>query len=46
MNLPLGGFKHFTITINYIANQNKLPVAHTCSMTIDLPSYSTKEILE
>lgn len=36
----------FTIEKTYEDDEEKLPVAHTCFNTLDLPEYSTKEKLE
>lgn len=44
--VPYGGFKNMQIEITKINSQKKLPVAHTCSKSIDLPAYSSKEIME
>jgi hypothetical protein len=45
--LPLGGFaaigKRFKIEPTY--DDNKLPVTHTCSFTLDLPLYTSRDIL-
>lgn len=37
---------NFSITIEKVYDVNCLPVAHTCFNTLDLPEYSTRDILE
>ena len=44
--MPIGGFKIHHITIDKLENANSLPIAHTCFLKIDLPAYSSKEILK
>ena len=36
----------FVIEKPYGDGENRLPVAHTCFNTLELPEYKTKEILE
>ena len=40
------GFKNFVLCINKVYRKNILPVAHTCSLEIDLPDYDSKEIFK
>ncbi|KRX10837.1 HECT-domain-containing protein [Pseudocohnilembus persalinus] len=44
--VPHGGFKEYQIEFYKEDNPNQLPVAHTCSRGLDLPAYSSKEILK
>jgi len=44
--VPFGGFKNLTIEIAKVDNKDKLPVAHTCTKSLDLPEYDSKEILK
>jgi hypothetical protein len=43
--VPLGGFRDFRPPIQLSRSHatDRLPIAHTCSNTIDLPTYSTIE---
>ncbi len=46
--LPLGGFKALgqMFTIESIkCDPHRLPVVHTCTFSLDLPEYPTKEVL-
>jgi hypothetical protein len=40
------GFKEMGLKIDKSDNPDELPVAHTCFKELDLPCYSSKEILE
>lgn len=45
-SVPIEGFKNLNIIISRLdGNENSLPVAHSCSKELELPNYSTKEIL-
>ncbi|EKE41370.1 ubiquitin ligase, putative [Entamoeba nuttalli P19] len=51
--VPLGGFKNLMgnggkmpFTIQRISCSEKLPVAHTCFNTIDIPEYQTLDVLK
>ncbi|KAL4429870.1 hypothetical protein ABPG74_022893 [Tetrahymena malaccensis] len=44
--VPFGGFKNLQLEIAKIENKNNLPVAHTCTKSLDLPEYDSKEILK
>ena len=42
----VGSFKNFTINRHHSANPDSyLPVSHTCFFSLDLPQYSSKEIV-
>lgn len=43
--VPYGGFKNLKIEITKMNNTDRLPVAHTCSKSLDLPPYESKEIM-
>ncbi|KRX10838.1 HECT-domain-containing protein [Pseudocohnilembus persalinus] len=43
--VPHGGFKNYKLEITKIDDTKQLPVAHTCSREMDLPAYTSKEIL-
>jgi len=43
--VPHGGFKDHPISINKVYEEG-LPVGHTCSYSIDLPDYESKEKLQ
>lgn len=43
--MPHGGFKEFAFKINRVYESDKLPTAHTCFNSLDLPNYSSMEIL-
>jgi len=46
-SIPYGGFKETKITI--IKNNkdtDSLPIAHTCYSELELPNYTSKEVLE
>ena len=50
--VPLGGFSHLMgnngimlFTIQKLPRSEKLPIAHTCFNTLDLPDYSSIDIL-
>lgn len=43
--LPIGGFRNFPLQIDICGSVDSLPVAHTCFNKIDLPRYTTYEIL-
>ena len=48
--VPANGFRHYKdignpITIQPGGGKERLPVAHTCFNTIDLPEYETEEEL-
>jgi hypothetical protein len=49
-SLPPGGFEslnpRFTINIVATANEDTLPVAHTCFRSIDIPKYKTRQMME
>jgi ubiquitin-protein ligase E3 A len=41
---PVGGLKNLVLTLQGIkADEDHLPCAHTCFLTLDVPSYSSKE---
>lgn len=40
------GFKEMGLTISKKENPDVLPIAHTCFKEIELPIYSSKEIME
>ncbi|KJE88805.1 hypothetical protein CAOG_009302 [Capsaspora owczarzaki ATCC 30864] len=46
--VPLGGFVNYrpSITISYRATTRRLPCAHTCANTLDLPHYLSFEELQ
>ena len=44
--VPFGGFKNLSLEIAKVDNKEKLPVAHTCTKSLDLPEYDSKEILK
>ena len=44
--VPIGGFKAFPMKINSLSDAKSLPIAYTCFGQIDLPNYSSKEILK
>lgn len=40
-----GGFEKMQIQIVHNSQSSNLPITHTCSNTLELPSYSSKEIM-
>lgn len=44
--VPASGFQQDPITIAYGGDKSRLPSAHTCTNTLDLPLYETEEELE
>lgn len=45
--LPVDGFRNLTFTIRHVAGStDRLPSAHTCEFSLDLPSYECKQTLE
>ncbi|KRX02286.1 HECT-domain-containing protein [Pseudocohnilembus persalinus] len=44
--VPFGGFKNLKISINKENSENRLPVAHTCTKSIDLPVYSDYDTMQ
>jgi len=44
--VPFGGFKNLKIGIEKVDDLERLPVAHTCSSSLDLPPYDSKEKLK
>lgn len=44
---PVGGLKNLVLTLQGIkADEDHLPCAHTCFLTLDIPPYSTKDKLK
>lgn len=43
---PVGGLNNFSLKIQKINDDTKLPVAHTCMNTFSLPTYKSKEIMK
>ncbi|XP_043530396.1 probable E3 ubiquitin-protein ligase HERC4 isoform X2 [Chiloscyllium plagiosum] len=46
--VPVGGMEKLRITINYVPKDDPdlyFPAAHTCNMSLDLPKYSSMEVL-
>lgn len=45
---PAGGFAQLNppFTLNITRDEKRLPVAHTCFNTVDLPSYPTKAVMQ
>ena len=45
--VPYSGFKENPVSVNKMAGcKDYLPVAHTCFSIIDLPEYSSKQMLQ
>ncbi|CAE8588211.1 unnamed protein product [Polarella glacialis] len=45
--LPADGFRNLSFIIRRVAGSpDRLPGAHTCEFSLDLPEYSSKEVLE
>jgi len=43
--VPFGGFRENPVEIQHHFNKEALPISHTCTLTLELPQYATKDKL-
>ncbi|KRX10841.1 HECT-domain-containing protein [Pseudocohnilembus persalinus] len=46
IDLPHGGFQGYELEFSQEGKTDSLPVSHTCSRSLDLPNYDSREVLK